>query len=224
MEGLAQELEGQRIQEVAKEYSAKGYNVIIEPQGNQLPDFLSHYRPDILARRHDETVIVEVKTRASLTKSPHLAELARIVKQHPGFRFELIITSPTEETLFAEETIPLDKADVAKMVEELQELSKSDHSQASLLLAWATAEAVLRLLAQKEGISLRRHEPMYLLKQLATYAVISREEYDSLVRIMKVRNALAHGFKTDEFEPKLAQKLIEMIQRLLQSIPDPSFV
>ena len=223
IEGSVQELERRRIQEIAQEYISKGYNVVIEPESDQLPDFLANYRPDIVARGYEETVIVEVKSRSSLAKSAYLRDIAQIVKQHPGFKFELVITNPDEGMLFTQRTITLSKADITKTIEELDELSKSDHSEASLLLAWATAEAVLRLLAQKEEIPLRGYAPLYLLKQLVTYAVISKEEYDSLLRIMKVRNALAHGFKTEEFDPKLLQELIEMIQHLLPSIPDPLF-
>lgn len=223
MQEVIQELEKKRIQEVALDYTSKGYDVIIEPTSSQLPDFLATYQPNILARGQKEIIIVEVKSRTSLTQSSELSELAGIIKQHPGYRLELVVANTTEGTLFTQETTPLNKEEICEVIQELDELSNSEHSKASFLLAWATVEAALRLLAQKEGIPLRRYEPLYLLKQLATYAVISKDEYESLMRIMKIRNALAHGYKTDEFKPDLVQELIDIAQRILQSVPDPAF-
>lgn len=47
--------------------------------------------------------------------------------------------------------------------------------------------------------------------------VISREDYNFLTKVMKHRNALAHGFKTVDFDPTLVKELINTIKRLTQS-------
>ncbi len=43
-------LEERRVQEIAREYRDKGYDVVIQPGRGQLPDFLANYSPDVLAR------------------------------------------------------------------------------------------------------------------------------------------------------------------------------
>ena len=58
-------LEEQRAHDLAEEYRKKGYHVIEKPSPEQLPDFLSSYRPDLLARKGQTGVVVEVKSRAS---------------------------------------------------------------------------------------------------------------------------------------------------------------
>jgi uncharacterized protein YutE (UPF0331/DUF86 family) len=218
------ELERQRVQEVAQEYRARGYEVIIEPQPDQLPDFLQQYCPDILARGQNETVIIEVKSRMSLAKSLYLRQLAETIQQHPNWRFELVVTNPPDETPLTDEVWTLSKQDISNRLNKTDELLKANFEEAALLFAWSITEATLRLLADKEEIPLRRHDPLYLLKQLATYAVISREEYNFLLQVLKIRNAVAHGFKTDELAPELVQKLVETTRYLLEIIPDPSLV
>jgi hypothetical protein len=59
-------------------------------------------------------------------------------------------------------------------------------------------EATLRLLAGAQGVSPRRHDPAYLLKQLALEGKISREDYEVLMRSFRARNTVAHGFRPEE--------------------------
>jgi hypothetical protein len=47
-------LERQRARDIAEEYRGKGYEVIEEPLPEQLPDFLSSYRPDLLKTLRSE--------------------------------------------------------------------------------------------------------------------------------------------------------------------------
>ena len=68
--------------------------ILIHPNPEDLPDFLRNYRPDMIARRKDEAVVIEVKSRSSLNSSStqYLPNLAQVIEQHPGWRFELVIT------------------------------------------------------------------------------------------------------------------------------------
>ena len=50
------------------------------------------------------------------------------------------------------------------------------------------------------------------------HGVISRDDYNFLTKVMKYRNALAHGFKTVDFDRALVKELISTTQRLLQEV------
>lgn len=76
----------------------------------------------------------------------------------------------------------------------------------------------MRLIANKEGLSLQKPEPIYLLKQLAVEGVISKAEYQSLMNAFPLRNAIAHGFKTTQLSSSSVLELIEVIQQLLNSL------
>lgn len=207
----------ERLGQLAREYQARGYEVFVEPGHEQLPDFLASFRPDLLARGQGENVIVEVKSRPALAQSAQLARLAKAVELHPGWRLELVVVEPEESD---EGVRPLSREDLEDSVAELQTLLASNHNEAALLLAWSLTEAALRLLARSENVDVRRGDAAYLLKQLATQAVITREDYDFLVHAMWVRNAVAHGFKTKEFDPREVRVLVSTIDRLLHTIPE----
>jgi uncharacterized protein YutE (UPF0331/DUF86 family) len=86
------------------------------------------------------------------------------------------------------------------------------------LYAWSLVEATLRLVAEKEGLSLQRFDSLYLVKQLAIEGVISKSEYQVLMNALSLRNAIAHGFKTTQLTPKNVQELIETTEKLLKTL------
>ncbi len=226
MEKKHDRAEKRRTAELVQEYRDRGYDVLVEP--DRLPDLPADTRVDLLARKDDEVVLIEVKSRASLADQPRLRELARAIEGRPGWRFELVLAGAGEDaalpegTPLPEEASSLGRRDVARAVAESEALIASGHSEAALLLAWSITEATLRLLADTEGISLRREgDPPYVLKQLAVNGALSREDYHSLMNILRLRNVVAHGFKPEnEIRPDLVRELLWTTSRLLATVPD----
>jgi hypothetical protein len=208
-------LEKQRARAIAEEYRNQGYEVIEEPSPGQLPDFLAGYHPDILIRKGDESIIVEVKSRLSLAKDHEVQELARILQQKPHWTFELAVVGEGEQFPAPEEARPLDRDDILRGIETAGRLFELGFFEAALLLAWSTLEATVRLLIEEEGIVLSRLNPSYILKQAVMNGVISRDDYNSLINIMEYRNALIHGFKITNFNHNLVVDLIVIIKGLL---------
>ena len=210
-------LEKQRARAVAEDYRNKSFEVIEEPSPEQLPDFLSAYRPDLLIRKGDVAIVVEVKTRASLAADPQVRNLAQLLQKHPGWSFELVIVGEQEKLDTPEAARPFDRVDIQKNIQTAGELLDSGFPEAGFLLAWSGLEATIRLLSEDEGISLDRFTPPYILKQAVTNGVISRDEYNLLMSAMKYRNAVVHGFKIKPFDSEIARDLIVTTERLLQS-------
>ncbi len=213
--------EKQRARAIAEEYRSQGYVVIEEPSPEQLPDFLSSYHLDLLVRKGDEARVVEVKSKSSLAKDPQIRDLARLLHNKPNWNFELVVVG--EDTPFGslEEARPFKKEDILQGIEATEKLFESGFAEAALMLAWSTSEATVRLLIEAEGISLDRFDPPYILMQAVTNGVISREDYNFLTKVMKYRNAHAHGFKTVDFDPALVRELVSTTKRLLQSTTAP---
>jgi hypothetical protein len=209
-------LERQRARALAEEYRSKGYEVIEVPSPEQLPDFLAGYCPDLLIRKGDEAIVVEVKSRSSLVKDPQIRELARLLGSKPNWNFELVVVREEEQLSAPEGTRPFEREDILRGIEATERLFEAGFAEAALVLAWITSEAAVRLLTEAEGIELDRHTPPYVLKQAVMHGVISREEYNFLTHVMKYRNALAHGFKTVDFDPALVKELVSTTKRLLQ--------
>ena len=206
----------QRTRAIAEEYRRRGYEVIEEPAQEQLPDFLSGYHPDLLVRKGYEAGVVEVKSRAALTKEPQIRELARLLHTKPNWNFELVIVGEEEQLRIPEGAHPFERDDILQGIEAPERLLELGFPEGALLLAWSSLEATVRLLAMKEDLILDRLDPLYILNQTVMHGVISRDDYNFLTKVMKYRNALAHGFKTVDFDRALVKELISTIQRLLQ--------
>jgi REase_AHJR-like len=209
--------ERQRARAIAEEYRSKGYEVIEQPSPEQLPEFLAGYQPDVLVQRGDEAIIVEVKSRSSLAKDPRITEMARLVQTEPHWNFELVLVGEEEQLSVLEGAHPFERDDILRGLETAERLLAAEFLAAALLQAWSTLEATLRLLSAEEGVVLERLTPLSVLTQATSNGVISRDDYSFLTKVMKYRNALAHGFKSIEFDPTLVGELIKTTKRLLQS-------
>lgn len=89
-------IESQAIARVVEDYRRRGYDVAIKPGAANLPEFLVGYRPDIIARGPDESVIIEVKVGTRTSVAERFREIAEQVSRQPGWRFSLVYVSPSE--------------------------------------------------------------------------------------------------------------------------------
>lgn len=213
-------LERDRLLKVAEEYRNKGYDVLLQPQLEELPDFLKSYQPDFVAQRGTDRVVVEVKARSSLDASvtQSFRYLAQEIEKHPGWRFELVMTSSGDATDSTQVEGTLQEQEIALRIEVAKELA-DQYPESAILYAWSLAEATLRLLAAREQLSLQRFDSAYLLKYLATEGVVSKAEYDLLRSSSSLRNAIAHGFKASQLTSDSVHELINVIEGLLKSLP-----
>jgi hypothetical protein len=211
-------LEKQRARAIAGEYRSKGYEVIEEPTQNQLPDFLSGYHPDLLVRKGDEARVVVVKSRTSLAQEPQIRDLARLLHTKLNWNFELVLLGAKEQMSLPEGAYPFDREAILSGMQASARLLELEFFEAALLLAWSSSEATIRLLTAAEGIVLDHLTPIYILKQAVMHGVISRDEYNFLMKAMQYRNALVHGFKTINLDSALVKELISTTQRLLQEM------
>ncbi len=84
-----------RIYKLAREYKNRGYQVFAELEGYESPDTISGIKPDLVAKKGDETVIIEVKTRDTTKSSRNrIEQLARYAEDIPGTRFDFVMTNP----------------------------------------------------------------------------------------------------------------------------------
>lgn len=207
MTSLAQRTEAGQLKKIANEYKNKGYTVYIEPYQVNLPDFLREFNPDLIVKNESETVVVEVKSQASLQNDPNIQRLAEVIQAHPGWRLELVVINTGIEQ-------PPD-ADPKLIVDEVDKLQNSGYSDAALLLVWSAIEIGLRKLANKENIELEKKSPEYLVKELTSLGLLDDDVYKVLWGAKKVRNAVAHGYKAPENEAVSLDKLLEIAKSLI---------
>ena len=226
MSTLTENIERERLLKLAQEYQEKGYEVLPYPSREDLPEFLKKYRycPDMIAYGEKESVVVEIRSRAALkTSLKQLQALAKEIEITPGWRFELVMTNPEDETYSSKVERSLKQNEIESQLQAVSQLS-SQHLESAFLFCWSLVEATLRLLAEQEFGILQRVDRLYLIKQLATEGVISRTDYKLLMNAISLRNAIAHGFKTTQLSQNSMSELIKMTEQLLQTLKTDSFV
>jgi len=76
---------------VARHYKSKGYVVRSQHGRFMRTPKIAGVRPDIVAQKGKNTVIVEVKSNASLQGSfRNLTKLSKWVKDKPNYRFDIV--------------------------------------------------------------------------------------------------------------------------------------
>jgi hypothetical protein len=187
-----QPIESRAIAKVAEDYRRRGYDVAIKPTGTSVPDFLSGYQPDIIARGPSESVVVEVKVGTRTSVAERFREIAERVNLQPGWRFSLVYVSPAEPDQLTEaEPAPL--ADLQERAREADSLLHTGRSEAAFLLFWSALEGSLRLLGRRAHLPLENLPSSALIRELYSTGEISRTDFDTLMRLLPIRNRLVHG-------------------------------
>lgn len=202
----------QLLLRVAKKYRRDKYEVVTEPQPDELPFDLGNYRPDLLVKKPDGTgYIIEIKSSASHVSVERYREIAEMISKYQGWRFLLV----TGDDNFLD-----DEEDIEQLLS-LREINerkvKSDHLvsigelEAAFLSLWSIAEAIMRRQAKKALIPIERFPPISLIKHLFSQGELSMEQYDRAMALVEVRNRLVHGFQTHDLNESVneLQKLVD---------------
>lgn len=207
--------ERKRATDVAREYAGRGYDVTREPGERDLPSFLSGLQPDLIARKGDDLVVIEVRSEESLAGRRDLQALAEAVEKAPGWRFELVVTNPRRHPL---EGDPRSKQirwnQIGSAASEVEALLAARQGSGATIQAWALAEATLRLAAKRMGVDVERADTVALLKTTYSLGVVTREEMDVLEQLLSARNRAAHGAGDPPGGTRLVRRSLQIVRRL----------
>jgi hypothetical protein len=184
--------ERQALERIARRYRSEGYEVLISPSPAERPEPLRDFHIDLIARRPDETVIVEVKDARSDKMTPQIASLAELVNSIPHHRFDFVAIQ-REAGLAREEW--LDATALRERVEEAGLVFQRELPEAAIMLLWSATEGILRLLADREHLTLSSRGPQTMVKTLYSQGVIDKDEYEILEQAGRLRNVAVHGFR-----------------------------
>ncbi len=206
---------GRELEElVARQLAAEGYDVVLQPKWDDLPPDIARWQPDLLARRGDERLVVEVKARQPDGPARSRVDaLAQAVGSHPSWRFRLVVAPPAEAA--AEWSIE----EVEQRVAEARTLAAAGHGEAALLLAWATCESAARALAAHERLNVQRWDAGAMLRQLVHGGLLDGSDLEKLDHARAVRNRLTHGLASGIDDPaRLASGLLRIVDGLLAEL------
>ena len=205
-------LEAQVIAKVAEDYRRRGYDVDVSPSSSALPQFLSGFQPDVIARNDSESVVIEVKVGTRTSVAERLRDVAQRVNRQPGWRVSLVFVNPDQPDQVSEAQ-PESLSRLQERIRNAEDLLRTNHSEAAFLLLWSALEGILRLLGQRAQLPLENLPPSTLIRELYSAGEISREQFEWLMSLLPIRDRLVHGFGTQE--PIDAEHLLQLVRALV---------
>lgn len=198
-ESFFEATEARKIAQLAREYKAKGYEVFAELHGYEPPNQIRGFRPDLIAKRGDETIIIEVKTSESIKEAKDaLTEFSRYAREVPGLRFELVVTNPRPESSVHSKIQTLE-AELGilrrSLLTEIKEAAKQDRGDLVLRIAVRVLEGLLTRLAMRESVHVSPEEWSLpcLAQRLAIEGVISEPVLKFANDLYRKRNTVIHA-------------------------------
>ena len=204
----AHEVEHRLTEQVARQLVEEGYDVLLEPSPLLLPRELAGHRPNILARRGDENLLVEVKLVPSPAGAEQVQRLIQAVRSLPGWEVRLV-TAPRPEP-----TSPWSVAEGEARLAEAERLAGQGYQEAALILLVAAAEALGRRLGTVEQVRVQPWSPATLFRELIFHGLIDREDAERLERAIVARNQIIHGIADENVDPAEVAGLVEAVRRL----------
>jgi hypothetical protein len=168
-------------------YEAEGFSVFQHPSREMLPPFMRGHQPDAIALKDDKKIAIEVKRDAG-RQAARVEQLQQIFAEHPEWELRVYyIPGRAEE----EDIEASDLSEIEAALAEVDQLKRTGHFRAALMMAWAALEAAGRALLPK---NLSRPQPANkLIEALASEGVVTPTEADSLRKAVELRNAATHG-------------------------------
>jgi hypothetical protein len=201
-----------KVAALAEQYRQQGFSVTAPADMESVPFNLNGYVPDILAKKGEECVLIEVKGRSTPSSISRLRDVAETVKKQAGWRFLFVNTeADSTDDYLAQE--PLSWDNIASRATKARRLQEAGESEASILLSWSALEALLRRHAESMDLPLAHASVLALLDYLYSEADLSYEHFEQAKQLLTGRNQLAHGFTLPE-APKQASQLQDLLADL----------
>jgi hypothetical protein len=200
-------LESQALSKIAAELKADGYEVVVNPTGAALPQFLTEFSPDIVAFGPRDNLVVEFSRRGE--DSAHdVSRLTEAVRRQPGWHVRFVRFSPQDD-----EKLPVStSADLRAFLQRSGDVGT--HPEGRFFLLWAALEASARAIDPK---SLGRPQtPGRVIAELVTRGIVGHDDQIRLNELAKKRNRLIHG----EIATDVSSTDVEFLQTIVASVID----
>lgn len=206
------DLQLKRLFEVAQEYRAKGYRVIVGPAQSELPEFLRGHDPDMIVLSDSDNAVVEVKYRRAMLGTNRLSRMAEVIEKQPGWRIELNLL-PTDP----EREVPLPASTNLENVRELLVRAHTADSDLALINACAALEHAFVIAAERADLELPSSSPTAALKTLYAYGLIGYDDYNKVDAAMRLRDDVVNGRERDVDASSWISTIEPIIAELLEA-------
>jgi Holliday junction resolvase len=202
-------------EETADRYRKAGYEVFLQPKPALVPFDLGGYRPDIIARKGELNLIIEVKSEPFVKSSyERLRGVVEETRRHEGWRFVLVTDRDLVECELPNEHDQFSWEEIDKGIKDADKLELGGEHQAAYLILWIAFERTIRKLSVEANLPLERFAPAIMIRQLYSEGVLSMAQFDIALICLEFRNRVVHGFQVGSISGEY-ERLRELISELL---------
>lgn len=214
MRELTRDAHDRAVDAVVEDLIGQGFEIRLNPSSESLPAFFEHFRPELIARRGEESVAVVVRTGAESIPIDRLTKLAFRASEEPGWRLLLATGRENGEAVGIEAGGLIDTDQIRDRVARSDALRAAGEMEASFVLLWTVFEALARRRAEMtlgriEGLTIS-----VMTKHLYSLGEIDIPQFDEAIALLPVRNRLVHGFAVDDL-PRALESLRSLVAGLI---------
>lgn len=169
-------------------YRRQGYEVLEQPRGDALPEFLRGFAPDLVVMKGDDHAVVEIKTREEVVGANEFVGLAKAVDAHAGWRLELISLGRRRSAAEG-----LDEARLERLLAPAWDAFERGQRDMALIYLVSLLDELVRDAAIRHHVGGRDRAAAAVIHDLAFMGVIDDATADVLDAAWQRRNALVHG-------------------------------
>ncbi len=212
--------ETELLKRVSADYRQLGYEVMVQPGADILPSPLRDWQIDLVARRDNQNVVVEIKRSNQAVANRHLRSLAEKIGELSGWRLDVVIGDDSGH--FEQFVLPF--AEISELTEQLadgKELCETGHIIGGGLQIWAAFEAILHKALAESGSA---EAPHVTFRQLLATAVSLGYLDDPDIKFLRqaedLRNQFAHGANSSPGDSRVFLRVAELAEEVLRRMTD----
>jgi hypothetical protein len=193
--GSSSQAEARMLDRLRKDYESQGYQIL-----DRLPvertGVLGAYRPDLVAKKGKEVIIVELKNSVETRESADLRALRDLVESHPGWHFRILLVGDSDQGGPGAKPRDRTVVDHSKRLARARTVWQRGDLEGGLTLLWIAVEGALRSYFSKNRETPNKGvTALSMLRSLRDEGVVDDKELRSLADGYEARNQAVHGFK-----------------------------
>jgi hypothetical protein len=200
------------LKRVTDDLRRDGFKVIVKPQTEELPDFLRDVRPDAIAEKDEEHVLIEVSAGPSMERAQSLSQLTELVRNHPEWQLRVIRAEDECDTAEPE------LSDLRQQLADVEGLYRNGHRAAALLLACSIFEGVTRIFLRERDEPVYEIDSISVIKNLVAIGEVEQQDFDRIRQIFALRNEVAHGNVSAQVDRESLDFIVGLAGQLLDRL------
>jgi len=173
---------------LAREYRRRGYNVIEQPRGADLPPFLRRFLPGLIVMKEDDRAVVDIRTAEDLRGSNEIKELAAAVDANTGWRLEMISLGVDRSVTYTGPS----QASLERLLTAALSAYDAGQRDLSLIYLVSVMDELVHDAAIQHRVRGRERSTPSVIQELAFRGIIDGTTADVLDHAWKLRNAIVH--------------------------------